>query len=84
MLKEACLVTVLMLFNLFLARIVGQYAGSATDFRARFRILKSDTKTKKDRCGTARQFNNVMLTWKVSYVKERINGNVSFSLVHMV
>ena len=30
-----------------------QYVGSA-----RFRIRKSDIKTKKDRCGTARHFNN--------------------------
>ena len=35
-----------------------QYIGSATDFMAIFRILKSDIKTKKDRCGTARHFNN--------------------------
>ena len=31
-----------------------QYVGSATDFKARFRIHKSDIKTKKDKCGTAR------------------------------
>ena len=35
-----------------------QYIGSATDFMAIFRIRKSDIKTKKDRCGTARHFNN--------------------------
>ena len=35
-----------------------QYIGSAIDFKARFRIHKSDIKTKKDRCGTARHFNN--------------------------
>ena len=34
-----------------------QYAGSALDFKSRFRIYKSDIKTKKDRCGTARHFN---------------------------
>ena len=36
-----------------------QYVGSAIDFKARFRLHKSDIKTKKDRCGTARHFNNV-------------------------
>ena len=35
-----------------------QYVGSATDFKARFRIHKSNIKTKKDRCGTATHFNN--------------------------
>ena len=35
-----------------------QYIGSAIDFKTRFRIHKSDIKTKKDRCGTARHFNN--------------------------
>ena len=35
-----------------------QYIGPAIDFNARFRIHKSDIKTKKDRCGTARNFNN--------------------------
>ena len=34
-----------------------QYIGSAIDFKARFRIHKSDIKTKKDRCGTAWHFN---------------------------
>ena len=34
-----------------------QYIGSAIDFKARFRIQKSDIKTKKCRCGTARHFN---------------------------
>ena len=31
--------------------------GSVIDFKARFRIHKSDIKTQKDRCGTARHFN---------------------------
>ena len=35
-----------------------QYIGSAIDFKARFRIHKSDIKTKKDRCGTAIHFNS--------------------------
>ena len=34
-----------------------QYVWSALDFKSRFRIHKSDIKTKKDRCGTARHFN---------------------------
>ena len=36
-----------------------QYIGSALNFKQRFRIHKSDIKTNKDRCGTARHFNNV-------------------------
>ena len=35
-----------------------QYVGSAIKFKSRFRIHKSDIKTKKDCCGTARHFNN--------------------------
>ena len=35
-----------------------QYVGSAVNFKLRFRIYKSDIKTNKDRCGTARHFNN--------------------------
>ena len=35
-----------------------QYVGSAIKFKSRFRIHKSDVKTKKDRCGAARHFNN--------------------------
>ena len=34
-----------------------QYIGSAIDFKARFRIHKSNIKTKKGRCGTTKQFN---------------------------
>ena len=34
-----------------------QYIGSAIDFKARFRNHKSDIKTKKDRCATARYHN---------------------------
>ena len=34
-----------------------QYIGSAIDFKVRFRIHKSDRKTKKDRCGTTMHFN---------------------------
>ena len=35
-----------------------QYVASAIKFKSRFRIHKSDIKTRKDRCGTARHFNN--------------------------
>ena len=35
-----------------------QYVGSAINFKQRFRIHKSDIKTNKYRCGTARHFNN--------------------------
>ena len=35
-----------------------QYVGSAINFKARFRIHKSDIKNKMERCGTARHFNN--------------------------
>ena len=35
-----------------------QYVGSAIKFKSRFRIHKSNIKTKKDCCGTARHFNN--------------------------
>ena len=35
-----------------------QYVDSAIKFKSRFRIHKSDIKTKKDHCGTARNFNN--------------------------
>ena len=35
-----------------------QYIGSATDFKATFRIHKSDIKTTKEMCGTARHFNS--------------------------
>ena len=35
-----------------------QYVGSVLGFQRRFKIHKSDIKTKKDRCGTARHLNN--------------------------
>ena len=35
-----------------------QYVGSAIKFKTRFRIHKSDIKTKKERCGSARHFNS--------------------------
>ena len=36
-----------------------QYIGSALNFKQQFRIRMFDIKTNKDRCGTARHFNNV-------------------------
>ena len=36
-----------------------QYVRSATNFKNRFRIHKSDIKTNKDRCGTAKHFNGM-------------------------
>ena len=36
-----------------------QYVGSTTNFKNRFRIHKSDIKTNKDRCGTAKYFNDM-------------------------
>ena len=36
-----------------------QYVGSATNFKNRFRIHKSDIKINKDRCGTAKRFNGM-------------------------
>ena len=35
-----------------------QYVGSAINFKQRFRIHKSDIKTSKDCCDTAKHFNN--------------------------
>ena len=35
-----------------------QYVGSAIKSKSRLRIHKSDIKTKKDRCGNAKHFNN--------------------------
>ena len=36
-----------------------QYVGSALNFKEQFRIHKSDIKTNKDRCATARHFSNI-------------------------
>ena len=36
-----------------------QYVGSATNFKNRFRIHKSDIKTNKDRCGTTKHLNGM-------------------------
>ena len=34
-----------------------EYIGSAVDFKPLFMVHKSDIKTKKERCGTSRHFN---------------------------
>ena len=44
-------------YLIYCSNCYDQYVGSALDFKSRFRIHKSDIKTKKDRCGTARHFN---------------------------
>ena len=36
-----------------------QNGGSATNFKSRFRIHKSDIKNNKDRCGTVKHFNGM-------------------------
>ena len=38
------------------SKCLEQYVGSAVKFKTRFRIHKSDIKTKKERCGSARHF----------------------------
>ena len=40
------------------SKCLEQYVGSAVKFKSRFRIHKSDIKTKKERCGSARHFNS--------------------------
>ena len=46
MLEAACLVTVLMLFTLFLVRVVEKLVGSAANLKAKFRINKRNMKIK--------------------------------------
>ena len=40
------------------SKCLEQYAGSAVKFKTRFRIHKSDIKTEKERCRSARHFNS--------------------------
>ena len=40
------------------SKCLEQYVGLAAKFKTRFRIHKSDIKTKKERCGSARHFNS--------------------------
>ena len=59
-----------------------QYVGSAINFKQRFRIRKSDIKTNKDCCGTARHFNskccspnNILAYLKVQIIEQVFNNN---------
>ena len=59
-----------------------QFVWSVIDFKQRFRIHKSDIKTDKDRCVTARHFNNKFSTpndkhayLKVQIIEQVINNN---------
>ena len=47
-----------------------QYVGSVLDFKNRFRIYKSDIKTKKDRCGAARLFKNLFILLFIATVSK--------------
>ena len=51
-----------------------EYTGSAVDFKPRFRVRKSDIKTKKEHCGTFRHFNEKCLcsTSPFGFVKVQI------------
>ena len=40
------------------SKCLEKYVGSAVKFKTGFRIHKSDIKTKKERCGSARRFNS--------------------------
>ena len=40
------------------SKCLEQYVDSAFNFKTRFRIHKSDIKTKKERCGSAKHFNS--------------------------
>ena len=40
------------------SKCLEQYAGSAVKFKTRFRIHKSDIKTEKERCRSAKHFNS--------------------------
>ena len=53
-------------------KCLGRYFGSAINFKSRFRIHKSDIKTKKYRCGTARHFNNKCCDSSNSFVYLRV------------
>ena len=62
------------------------YVGSAFNNKQRFRIHKYDINTKKDRCGTARHFNNKCCgpNNKYDYLKmqiiEQVFNNNQFSI----
>ena len=46
-----------------------QYIGSAIDLKQRFKIHKSDIKTNKDRCGTAKHFNGKVFREFLKFIK---------------
>ena len=59
-----------------------KYVGPAINFKQSFRINKSDINTKKDRCGTAKYFNNKCCSpknkhvyLKVQIIEEVFNNN---------
>ena len=58
-----------------------QYIGSATKFKERFRVHKSDIKTGKDRCGVAKHFiskclvNNALSNIKVQLIEQIVCDN---------
>ena len=58
-----------------------QYAGSAINLKQRFRICKSDIKTNKDRCSTARRFKNKCCSPnnKDAYLKVQINEQAIYN-----
>ena len=57
--EAICQVAAVMSSAWFLVKTlkINIYMESAVDFKARFRIHKSDIKTRKDRCGTASHFH---------------------------
>ena len=67
-----------------------QYVESAINFKQRFRIHKSDIKTNKDRCGTARNFINKCCNPnnKHAYLKvqttEKVFNNNQFSIEELL
>ena len=67
-----------------------QYVVPAINFKQRFRIHKSDIKTNKDCCGTARHFNNKCCspTNKHAYLKvqiiEQVFNNNQFNIVDLL
>ena len=56
-----------------------QYVGSATDFKERFRIHKSDINTGKVRCGVANHLLNICpsTTSKIEYLQVPLMEKVS-------
>ena len=59
-----------------------QYVVSAVNLKQRFRIHKSDIKTTKDLCGTARHFNNKCCSpnnknayLKIQIIEQGFNNN---------